>query len=211
MDTSEPKWKRQPDERPQQILQAALEVFAEKGFRAATMDEIAARAGITKGTIYLYFPSKEELFVAMTRWHFQRVVDLLPELRLEEGDDPETVTRRVGREFLGVLMTPEVAKAVPLIIGEFNHIPALQRLYREEVLPNLNFQLATLLELGMDLGFFRRVDPVIAARSLMGMFFVFVMTQEVLGAKQVTPMTIDDIADTIVSVYFHGILKERTS
>lgn len=211
MESSEPKWKRQPDERPQQILQAAVDVFAEKGFRAATMDEIAAAAGITKGTIYLYFPSKEELFVEMVRRQFRQVLELLPEIRLEEGDDPEDVTRRLGREFLRVLMTPEVTKVIPLAVAEYNHIPALQRIYREEILPNANIQLASLLEIGMELGFLRRHDPVIAARCLLGMFLAFVLTQEVFGAKSVTPMEIDDIADTIVSIYFRGILKEETT
>lgn len=211
MESSEPKWKRQPDERPQQILQAAVEVFAEKGFRSATMDEIASSAGITKGTIYLYFPSKEELFVEMARRQFQHVLDLLPEIQLDEGDNPEEATRRLGRLFLRVLMTPEVTKVIPLVVAEYNHLPALQAMYREQILPNANIQLASLLELGMDLGAFRRMDPVIAARCLLGMFFAFVMTQEVFGAKLVTPMEIDDIADTIVSIYFHGILEKGAS
>ncbi|MDX9975369.1 MAG: TetR/AcrR family transcriptional regulator C-terminal domain-containing protein, partial [FCB group bacterium] len=116
---------------------------------------------------------------------------------------------RIGREFLGIFMTPEVGKVMPLIIGEYNHLPALQELYRNEVLPKLNFQLASLIELGVATGYFRPLDPVIASRCLMGMFFAFVMTQEVFGAKQVTPMNIDDIADTVVSIYFRGVLNDR--
>jgi AcrR family transcriptional regulator len=208
---SEPRWKRQPDERPGQILDAAVEVFAEKGFSSATMDEIASAAGITKGTIYLYFPSKEELFVTMARRQFERALALLPEVRLEEATDPEQITRRLGREFLRIFMTPEVAKVFPLIIAEYNHVPALQDLYRNEMLPRLNFQLAALLELGMEAGYIRRMDPVIASRCLMGMFFAFVMTQEVFGAKQVTPMEPDDIVDTVVSIYYHGVLNDRTA
>jgi len=58
----DPRWRRLPEERPQQILDAALSVFAEHGIDAAKLEDIAARAGVSKGTIYLYFPSKEELF-----------------------------------------------------------------------------------------------------------------------------------------------------
>lgn len=209
METPEPKWKRQPDARPSQILDAAMDVFAEKGFRAATMDEIAAVAGITKGTIYLYFSSKEDLFVAMARRQLQTVIDLLPDISLNAGDSPEDVTRRVGRQFLRVLMSPEVVKVLPLLIAEFRHIPALQAAYREEVLPHANFELASILSMGMEGGYLRKLDPVIASRCLMGMFMVFVMTQEVLGAKDVTPMNIDDIADTVVSIFFHGILERN--
>jgi AcrR family transcriptional regulator len=209
MESSERKWKRQPDERPDQILQAAVEVFSEKGFRAATMDEVAAAAGITKGTIYLYFSSKEELFVEMARRQFGRALDLLGEVELEESDDFEEMTRRLGREFLRVMMDPQVTKVIPLLVAEYNHIPALQSLYRDQLIPQVNLQIAGLLEVGMEFGPLRRMDAVIASRCLMGMFFVFVMTQEVFGAKDVTPMEIDAIVDTVVSIFFHGVINRK--
>src|SRR5580765_6630918 len=65
--TAEPRWRRLPEERPGQILAAALEVFGERGLAAARLDDIARRAGVSKGTIYLYFPNKEELFREMIR------------------------------------------------------------------------------------------------------------------------------------------------
>src|SRR5262252_7777997 len=61
------RWRRSKDARPQEILEAALEVFAEKGFASARMDDIAAKAGVSKGTIYLYFESKEAVFRALVR------------------------------------------------------------------------------------------------------------------------------------------------
>src|SRR5438067_10251616 len=63
----EPRWRRLPEERPRQILAAALEVFGEHGLAGARLDDIAKRAGLSKGTIYLYFPNKEELFREMVR------------------------------------------------------------------------------------------------------------------------------------------------
>src|SRR6478735_2224769 len=63
----EPRWRRLPEDRPRQILTAALEVFGERGLAAARLDDIAKRAGLSKGTIYLYFPNKEELFREMVR------------------------------------------------------------------------------------------------------------------------------------------------
>src|SRR5512138_1753489 len=62
-------WTRRKQARPKEILDAALAVFAEKGFAAARMEDIAAKAGVTKGTIYLYFPSKEEVFKSLAREH----------------------------------------------------------------------------------------------------------------------------------------------
>jgi AcrR family transcriptional regulator len=62
-----PKWQRRAEDRPREICTAALDVFAEKGFAAAKLDEIARRAGISKGTLYLYFKDKEDLFRAVVR------------------------------------------------------------------------------------------------------------------------------------------------
>src|SRR5689334_23527888 len=65
MQTGEPKFRRRKAERPAEIVAAALSVFAEKGFAAARLDEIAARAGVSKGALYLYFETKEEIFRAV--------------------------------------------------------------------------------------------------------------------------------------------------
>ncbi|HMF99610.1 MAG TPA: helix-turn-helix domain-containing protein, partial [Gemmatimonadaceae bacterium] len=62
-----PKWRRCPEDRPEQIIKAALEVFGECGLANARLQDIAERAGVSKGTIYIYFPNKEELFREMIR------------------------------------------------------------------------------------------------------------------------------------------------
>src|SRR5215510_8681003 len=64
---TEPRWRRLPEERPRQIIEAALAIFGERGLAAARLEDIAKRAGLSKGTIYLYFPNKEELFREMVR------------------------------------------------------------------------------------------------------------------------------------------------
>src|SRR5512139_3856168 len=62
-----PRWQRRAEDRPREICAAALDVFAEKGFASAKLDEIAKRAGVSKGTLYLYFKDKEQLFRAVVR------------------------------------------------------------------------------------------------------------------------------------------------
>jgi AcrR family transcriptional regulator len=73
-------WQRRKQARPGEILEAALAVFAEKGFAAARMEDIAVRAGVTKGTIYLYFPSKEEVFKSLAREHVGQSLILATEM-----------------------------------------------------------------------------------------------------------------------------------
>src|SRR5215472_588484 len=82
------RWRRRKEDRPTEIIAAALECFAERGFAATRMDDVAARAGVTKGTVYLYFETKEELFKALVR------TELLPNVeRLEAAaaDAPAAV------------------------------------------------------------------------------------------------------------------------
>src|SRR6185437_10261003 len=85
----EPRWRRLPEERPRQILAAALEVFGEHGLANARLEDIAKRAGLSKGTIYLYFPNKEELFREMVR---QLIVTQLEEGEREFGASTSSAT-----------------------------------------------------------------------------------------------------------------------
>lgn len=62
-----PRWERRKDARPQELLDAALALFVERGYAATRLDDVAARAGVSKGTLYLYFENKEELFKAVVR------------------------------------------------------------------------------------------------------------------------------------------------
>lgn len=200
------RWKRQPDARPGQIVTAALDVFAEKGFRAATMEQVAEAAGITKGTIYLYFRSKRDLFLEVVRSEVERLLAVLP---LVGAVSPEQYTeesaRLMGRAFLDALMSPRVVKMIPLVMGELHTLSDFRTLYQEEVLPRANRQFAALLEGRMEQGAFRRLDPNITARCLLGMFFIFTLTQEVFGARRVTPMDSAAIVDTIIDIFFHGV------
>lgn len=199
---------RRPDQRPEEILEAALTVFAARGYRPATMEAIAREAGITKGTIYLYFESKEDLFVSMVREKLRAIGALLPPVSFEPGMDVAAMLRETGEKYLEIMLTPRAAQLMTLVIGQYNHIPALRALYLEEAVPRGNMELARLLELGQQLGVVRNVDPVIAARSLFGMFFIFVLTQEVFGAKEVTPMTPAEIAETVSSIWLGGVLAK---
>lgn len=201
-----PKWTRRPDQRPDQIMEAALEVFADKGYAGATMDEVAHSAGVTKGTIYLYFTSKEALFLSSIRRELETLLALLPEVRIEADGSVEDLARGVARSLVGMLMSPRITRLIPLVVAEVNHLPGLTRLYREEMLPKANLELAAVLRTAMELGILRPLAPIITARALLGMFLTFAVTQEVFGAKEVTPMDNETIADTIVSIFLRGVL-----
>src|ERR671927_705925 len=92
---SSARWRRRKDARPGEILAAALSCFAERGFAATRLDEVAARAGVTKGTVYLYFPSKEELFKAVVREALVPNIRRFEELAAAPSDSPAMVLRHI--------------------------------------------------------------------------------------------------------------------
>lgn len=202
-----PKWRRCPEERPAQITSAALTVFARKGYVRATMDEIANAAGITKGTIYLYFSSKKDLLLAVVREQMERFLAFLPPVDAAIPDDIERHARILGKAFMTALITPEATNTIQLILAELKHLPELKQLYQNEALPNANARVAKFLKTQMDRGTFHGLDPSIATRCLFGMFFIFVLTQEIFGASRVTPMSPEAVVDTIIHIFFHGIQK----
>ena len=99
------KFRRLPEERPGQILDAAVTVFTDRGIAAAKLEEIAALAGVSKGTIYLYFPSKEELFREVVG---QKVVPYLA--RADEADAAESATAALAVRRRWVFTTANTAE-----------------------------------------------------------------------------------------------------
>lgn len=165
MPQRQPKWRRNPAERPQQILRAALEVFGEAGVANTTLDEIADRAGVSKGTIYLYFPNKEELFRETVRQALAPLVS--------NADSPPRAPASPTRQLLDTLSRPWDFMTSPagltvrrLVNAEQWQFPELAELYDREVVAALAVRLVPILKHGVDIGEFRELDPRVAARML---------------------------------------------
>lgn len=201
-----PRWQRQPQIRPQQILEAAFRVFGARGLHQATLDDVAKAAGITKGTIYLYFPSKAALFSAMLK---ARVNALLPPLESPDGGRAGSTRRRLStlaRRLYQFFQSPAYLAMYRTMVGEAPQFPkAAALLYREGILP-ANQRLARLIQHGIAAGEFRKVDPLIAARALVGMFQVFVVSQGLLGGRRIFPIADARIVRTVTDIFFRGLL-----
>ncbi len=122
-----------PEERQEHILAAALEVFSEHGFAAARLDDVAQRAGVAKGTLYLYFPDKETLFESMLQGVAAPALALLAHLAEDETVPPVTALNALFTFFeTQVLGTPR-EKVIRLIVSEGPRFPRLAKFYYEEV------------------------------------------------------------------------------
>ena len=146
---------RRKDERPGEIIQAALEEFSINGYAATRLDDVAERAGICKGTIYLYFNSKEELFHAMVR-HW-----ILPQLeKIEQvGKQPVSSAEDILREQLRIIyedMVSTNASCIPkLIISEGTRFPELAEFYYKEIIIRAHEAMREIVKRGVATGEFR--------------------------------------------------------
>jgi AcrR family transcriptional regulator len=166
----DPRWRRRKEARPAEIVASALACFAERGFAATRLEEIAQRAGVTKGTLYLYFPNKEELFKAVVR---QSLVPLLA--RNEEVIAASTLPtpmllRQLILAFPQVLLNNPASALPKLILSEARNFPDLAQFYLEEVVRRGRRMVRGLIQRGIDRGEFRKVDADHAFYSVMAPF-----------------------------------------
>jgi AcrR family transcriptional regulator len=205
------RWRRRPDERPQQILDAAFRVFGKHGLHQATLDDVAREAGITKGTIYLYFPSKAGLFAAMIK---ARITAVIPSVEAVDGRAAPSLEGRlaaVGRDLYRFLCSPAYLSMFRTVVSEATQFPEVAaQVYREGVLM-ANRRLAAVIKAAIRAGTCRDVDPMIAARAFVGMFLVFAVSQRLLGGDRIYPIADDAVVKTVTDVYLNGLLTSGPS
>lgn len=206
----ETKWKRRKDARPVEILAAALDCFAERGFTATRMDDVAERAGVTKGTVYLYFKTKEELFKALVRQ------ELLPNVeRLEAAatlDVPATV---LIERLLGLWAThvvPSRAALIPkLLLAEAGNFPDLAKFYLDEVVSRARALLAGVLRRGVAAGEFRPdLDVDHTAYLVIAPLVFTILWRHTFEPHDDRPLDVAALARAHLSALMHGLRPATT-
>jgi AcrR family transcriptional regulator len=166
---TEPRWRRLPEERPKQILDAALAVFAERGLSSARLEDIAKRAGVSKGTIYLYFANKEELFRGVVR---STVIEFIErgEAAFEQDRDPMRALDLWMEGHWNWIRSATFPAMHRLVNSELRDFPDLAAFYATEVVGRAQRLVREILERGMETGVFRRMDADVASRMLSALF-----------------------------------------
>lgn len=203
---TEPRWRRLPGERPEQILNAALIEFGERGLAGTRLEDIAKRAGLSKGTIYLYFPNKEAVFREMVR-HI--VVSQLEEREREYDAATGTATEALTdymRGYWTFIRSSQFAPLFRLIHAEIHNFPDLAQFYADEVVTRKNRLIAAILTRGMEAGEFRKLDPVVAARMLTAPFVIHGLwcTHREHFAT-VAKKSDEQVLEELIQFYFHAI------
>ena len=148
---------RRKEARPQELLQAALELFVEKGFAATRSEEVAQRAGVSKGTLYLYYPSKEELFKAVVRQNLSSLIAEGQEMAGQfEGSSSELLSCLLLTWWDRVGNTP-AAGIHKIVLAEVRNFPELAQFYTDEVILPADALLSGCVQRGIDRGEFRQM------------------------------------------------------
>ncbi|MEN9591839.1 MAG: hypothetical protein RJA21_291 [Gemmatimonadota bacterium] len=157
--------RRAPEERPTQILDAAFHEFGERGLAGARLDDIAKRAQVAKGTIYLYFPNKEALFREMVHGTIvSALVEAEASLAGLASETAEAQLRRLGQGWWTFLRTERVQVLQRLVSLELGQFPDLMQFYADEVIARGRRLVSGIIARGVERGAFRDVDPQLAAR-----------------------------------------------
>lgn len=175
-------WQRKKDERPGEILSAALGLFVEKGFRATKMEDIARAAGVTKGTPYLYFANKEELFKAVVRdTQVAQVAAMRARADSHEGGAAELLAALLEDWWRDSGSTP-LAGLCKLMMAEATNFPELAAFYHAEVIAPARAMMADIIEFGVARGEFRPVDVAGAVDALMAPIITSMVWNHSFGA-----------------------------
>lgn len=200
-----PRWQRRKEARPEEIVNAALATFAEYGFAAARLDDVAARAGVTKGTIYLYFKNKEDLFQAVVR---QTVIPKLDraeqEVREWPGTSADLLRQMVRNWWTSVGKTP-LAGVVKLIVAEATNFPDVTRFYHREVIRRGHNLFAQVLQRGVDSGEFRAIDVPLTVRLVTAPMLMAVVHSQSLYRCVREPIDWDRYVETHLEMLLRGL------
>ncbi len=201
-------WARRKQARPGEILDAALKVFAEKGFAAARMEDIAAHAGVTKGTIYLYFSSKEEVFKSLAREKIGAVLaGGAQQVREFKGSSRELLITLLSR-IAAFLEDKDRAMLPKIIIAESGNFPELARFWRSEVIDKALAMIVEVFTRGVARSEFRPLPPEHVARLCVAPIMLSLIWRTTFGPLEVVPFDHGKLFAAHLDVLLKGLEPE---
>ena len=189
--TDLPLRKRRKEARPQELLDAALELFVEKGFASTRAEEVATRAGVSKGTLYLYYPSKEDLLKAVIKKNLsERLAAGAARAADFEGTATE-LARSLLVDWWTQIYDDPAAAVFKLVITEARNFPEIAEFYAREVITPAHALITSIIQRGIDRGEFRPMDTSVAMHSLILPLIMVCLHKHSIGACSQTPAFFD--------------------
>jgi len=186
--------KRRPEDRPREILDAALDLFSENGFSATRLEDVAKQAGLSKAAIYLYFPDKSALLKAIIQeMATSNIMQVQGTIATHQG--PVAPLLRQLLLFIGNRMqTTRLPSLIKLVVSESRAHPELGRLYIENVLSKALPLLQSLIERGIASGEFREVDPGLTVKCFVGPMVLAAIWRSVFQPIGAPPLDAEALA-----------------
>jgi AcrR family transcriptional regulator len=201
-----PSRQRRKEARPQELLEAALDLFVEKGYAATRSEEVAIRAGVSKGTLYLYYPSKEDLLKEVVRHNVvNQITEGIDLIRQFEGNTAELLAMvlRLWWERVGETRASGILK---LMMSEARNFPEIAQFYVDEVIEPSHAMLEEMVQRGIDRGEFRPVIVNDVVHALITPLLFLVMNKHSLGACSVGSMLDPKpIIEAQIDLVLHGL------
>lgn len=207
-DSPAPKFRRRAEHRPDELLDAALALFVERGYAHTSVAQIARAAGVSKGAVYLYFPSKQALLEGLVK----RAVAPAGAAAVAAAQATPDNVRTALTAFLGQLALrlsdPQVVAVPRIVLREAAAVPEIAEMYRRAVLEPALPVLADLIRGGIASGELRPVDPELTIRSIMGPIVIHLLLAEVFGVRPAAGVSLPALIDNHLDILFHGLFTQ---
>lgn len=167
--------RRRKEARPGEIVAAALETFVEKGFAATRLDDVAARAGVSKGTVYLYFESKEALFKAAIEAAMTPAVEAAEALANDGARPAADLLRDFVAGWWSMVGNTAAGGLPKLLVAESGNFPEIAHWFHESIIRRAQKAMARIIEVGIARGEFRAADADVSARVFFAPMFSYVL------------------------------------
>jgi AcrR family transcriptional regulator len=207
---SKPRWERRKEARPQELLAAALDLFVERGYAAARLDDVAARAGVSKGTLYLYFTNKEELFKAVVR---ENVVPVIGEAEgiIDAYEGPSAqLFREIALGWWERIGNTRLSGITKLIMAESCNFPEVTQFYHDEVITRANAMIVRMLERGVARGEFRPLDASQAVNVVIAPMLMLMMWKHSFSACG-GQIAADRYLEIYMDLFLNGLLADKAA
>jgi len=201
----EPKFRRRAEARPDEVLDAALSLFTEKGYARTTVDQVAKRAGFSKGTVYLYFISKEAILEGLVQRTIEPIAKAAFETMRDYRGDPRPVLAQFLRALARALATPKTRAVAMIILQEAPVAPNIAALYRTAVLERMLPAMIALLAQGVAGGHIRTIDPELTARSVIGPVIAHLLLSETFSIRPEGGLQMDRLIENHLTLLFAGL------
>jgi AcrR family transcriptional regulator len=187
-DSPSPRWARRKAARPAELLAAALELFVDKGYAGTRLDDVAARAQVSKGTLYLYFSSKEDLFKAVVRESVVARISASAERAASFDGSSEGLLRALVESWWNEFGNTRAGGISKLMVAESGNFPEIARFFLAEVIEPWHTLLAKAIERGIERGEFRSVDTPTFVRVMTAPLVMLALWKHSFGPCSAEPI-----------------------